>query len=836
MIPHNLPPTPDFEGHEYVVITLITPNKSMIKIAAFYLPPGVDHPLNTDVFENIFAGGLPTIIAGDLNSKHHAWGCRRANSRGDILLDYTVRNNIKIIAPNSPTYFPLNNFTPSTLDIAITKNINFNINAISVPKLSSDHNPVIFELHFLISSAKKTIKSINWSLFQENLQNKILGFNDINTSILLDEATNTLTNNIQESLSFSTTEKLAPVDPLALPSWIKRKIRHKNRLRKNYQNNMTSENKRLYNCAKNDVRDTVREYVSDRWKNLLYSATVQDNSIWKVYKIIKSNYTRIPTIHGRGGLAHTNEEKAEAFAEVYEEQFSPNPVINDSSNDPSDDEEPEFLDKINDYTRINPQQAIEPPATTTEINNIIKNLNIKKSSGPDEISNLMIKNLPHNVLKDLLLIINSSLKLQHFPNTWKQAAIKTIHKSGKDPVFPQNYRPISLLSNLGKILERVIITRLSTDIRDKQIIRNDQFGFLPGHSTTQQLLRVTEFLKINRARKRHCAGLFLDISKAFDKVWIHGLLFKMTQYHIKPELVRLIASYLSCRSFHVSIQDSRSSHRAITAGVPQGSILGPTLFLIYINDLPRPSSGITALYADDTAIILASKEISNAIVKLTQYIPLLEKWCARWRISVNADKSALVKFSRSRTTTANIHFQGTQVPNVNSTKYLGVIIDKNLSYKEHITHAINKAKKSMGILSKITRSSSLTITNKLLLYRQVIRPTLLYASPVWAYSGLANITRLQTFQNITLRRLTNSPWFVRNSIIHRDAQTPPIIDIIYDLATKFFEDAMNHENTEILQALNYQDPPPLKPTSRPYDFVNIKYREWMLKWGELRPP
>lgn len=213
-------------------------------------------------------------------------------------------------------------------------------------------------------------------------------------------------------------------------------------------------------------------------------------------------------------------------------------------------------------------------------------MKLKKAPGHDLIPNVVYKHLTDKALAFLSTIFNRCLSAGYFPKFLKHAEILLFHKPGKPKSNCKSYRPISLLTALSKLLERVISTRLSTVLDENNVIPPYQFGFRQKYSTTQQLLRLTEIINKGFEAKKHTAILFLDIQQAFDKVWIEGLLYKLSQINIPTYLLDTLKSFLQDRTFNVRINGESSISKSINAGIPQGSILGPTLFSIYISDMP----------------------------------------------------------------------------------------------------------------------------------------------------------------------------------------------------------------------------------------------------------
>ncbi|GFX21899.1 probable RNA-directed DNA polymerase from transposon X-element [Trichonephila clavipes] len=219
---------------------------------------------------------------------------------------------------------------------------------------------------------------------------------------------------------------------------------------------------------------------------------------------------------------------------------------------------------------------------------------------------------------------------------------------GKNKNIPSSYRPISLLSTLSKITESIILTRLKEFLYTNNIINPNQYGFTNKLSTLHPLLNLTEAISEGFQSKKSTGAVFLDIQKAFDRVWLTGLTYKLINYKIPTPLVFLLHSYNSNRSYQVRVKDTLSTTKFINCGVAQGSLLGPLLFNLYINDIPEYSLTKLNMYADDTAVHTTFKRITSVTFALNKHLKLLENYYDRWKISINVEKSAAVLFTKKR--------------------------------------------------------------------------------------------------------------------------------------------------------------------------------------------
>ena len=367
--------------------------------------------------------------------------------------------------------------------------------------------------------------------------------------------------------------------------------------------------------------------------------------------------------------------------------------------------------------------------------NLIRSLDINKSHGFDQISVRMLKICDSSIIKPLSIIFNNALNCGVFPASWKKANIIPIHKKG-DKMDIKNYRPISLLPICGKLFERVIYNNLYKYYEFNKILNDNQSGFRSGDSCINQLINITHdvFQSFDSNPSLEVRGVFLDISKAFDRVWHKGLLFKLKSNGIEGNLYNLIESFLCDRFQRVVLNGQNSKWEKISAGVPQGSILGPLLFLIYINDISENLESNVKLFADDTSIFSVVFDPNSSARKLNNDLIKIQQWAYQWKMSFNPDptkQAQEVIFSRKNNKPyhPDLIFNQTNIKRTSSQKHLGLILDEKLNFKQHLKVLIDKASKGISVLRKlryqIPRRSLIS------LYKSFIRSILEYADVVY---------------------------------------------------------------------------------------------------------
>ena len=396
--------------------------------------------------------------------------------------------------------------------------------------------------------------------------------------------------------------------------------------------------------------------------------------------------------------------------------------------------------------------------TANDVINVLKYMPNNKKGGVAQIPTIIYKTLVPYILKPLTALINKIIYTNTFPNIWKQALVTPLPKSG-DPSNPSNHRPISSLPILSKIAEKLITSQMRHYLESNILIAPTQYGFRQNHSAQSLLLQLSnKWLKIldNTSGDRYICLTALDVKKAFDTVDHHLLLSKMPNYFkFHPSAIELMSSYLSSRKQCVKTNGVISNNRSVTSGVPQGSVLGPLLFIMYINDLA--SKFPCYLFADDCIIEQYGETAVSAVNKTNIIIPEITNWYQNNLLKLNCSKTAVLVISNKPVNKANlavIKIDGHVATYTDTIKYLGLHLDSALSWNEHITHTKQKILPVIWKFSQIRHLIDKSTAR--LYYTAFIRPHLEYAAATVFNTSTANINILEKLQNSCLRIISQA--------------------------------------------------------------------------------
>lgn len=800
-VAHSLLPSFDLQIIEAIGVEIVTSTGPISLISAYN--PGGNRDNNSFLqdIQKLTKIRNSFFICGDLNARHRLWNCIRANTAGNMLFNELQSGSFVIHHPPSSTHIPTDpNRRPSTLDLVLSNGLHSISNLQTIQDLTSDHIPVRFEIDSttISYSHPRSIPDYSradWRGFKtfldENIDLQQLDLSSVFETYQIDNYIDYFTTIIHQAHDRFIPRTVPDRFKLILPDDILLLIRLRNSRRRQWQRNRRDQYLRsVYNFTCNLVKKRIDEFRNKSWSaNLLSMNNDQNNNkkLWKFCKILKNKHKSIPPLSKDGKLLITDKEKCEEigkqFAEAHYTTFYDASPVDHEVNTSFES----FFVTHRD-PNFDPHYLVKPK----EVSSFLKTLKNNKSPGFDQINNRCLKRLSRKALVLLTFIFNACIKLNYFPLAWRHAKVIAIPKPNKDHTSSKNYRPISLLSSLSKIFEKVLLKRLNHHIAENNIIPNTQFGFRSEHSTAHQLHRLTNNIKNHRTIKNSTGLVLLDNEKAFDTVWHKGLIFKMINLQFPVYLIKLIHSFLCDRNFVVTVGSESSQLHFIPAGVPQGSVLSPLLYNIYTHDIPDFAGCVRYQFADDVAISSSSKDPVEVTINLNASLVQYSNYCKKWKIKVNENKTEAVFFTRFRSPrklpNRNLNFNGVDIPWKDEAKYLGLILDKKLTFQKHTQYILEKCEKLVRILYPfINRRSKLNTRNKILLYKTVFRSTLTYASIVWSECALSHRKKLQIFQNKCLKMIHNlPPWFCTEEL-HEMSHIETLDQYVNRMKTNYYQ-------------------------------------------------
>ena len=409
-----------------------------------------------------------------------------------------------------------------------------------------------------------------------------------------------------------------------------------------------------------------------------------------------------------------------------------------------------------------------------EVKKAIYNLKPKTSCGDDKISNKLLKSICQEVALPLKLIINQMFSCGAFPNKLKISKVTPLYKKDENYLL-NNYRPISILPSVSKVFERIMYNQIYEYFTKLQLFFDSQYGFRAKHSTEYAALELVDRIILAMDQNKFPVNIFMDLSKAFDTLDHKILLHKLDHYGFKTKSINLMRSYLSNRLQYVEYNSVKSDFSTVVCGVPQGSILGPLLFIIYINDLPKIVPNFQfIIYADDTALYTTINNFnsdSTDVTLINSELSSIYDWLKLNKLSLNVSKTKAMIFStpQRQVTYPEIYLNEIKIDFVTTFNYLGIIIDEKLNFKTHIDMITNKISRVVGIMKKL--KNFLPKSALIHIYNSLILSHINYGLVVWGGYLRAN-ERLEILQRSAIRTMNNlkynahtDPYFKKDCLL-----------------------------------------------------------------------
>jgi hypothetical protein len=567
--------------------------------------------------------------------------------------------------------------------------------------------------------------------------------------------------------------KLVTVRPSDKP-WFKgelrKLLRRKNRAHRKAKLHNTPELWATFRSIRNlylrEINKCKSDYLKNKYTELTMHQNINTKRWWNMLKetLGQTNDSAFPPMEVDNQIIVDDRLKAEAFNKF----FAKSSDVDDSGHN------------LPDQEFINVEPLINIEIEESEVMDQLNNINTKKAYGPDGLPPRLIKEAKRVISKPLTMLFNKSLSTASFPELWKRANVLPIFKKGAKNIMG-NYRPVSLLCVNAKIFEKIIFKHLYNHFKDNFLISIWQSGFRPAMSTVTQLIELHHSFCNAVSNGKEIRVVFLDISKAFDRVWHKGLLWKLKKFGIQGALFDWIADYLKDRCQRVIINGQCSQWTKIKAGVPQGSNLGPLLFLIFINDIVHVIRHCQIrLFADDTCLFITVDNREEAARMINEDTSRIEAWAHQWLVTFGPHKTETLLVSNKGTLQnhPDLYLGDHLIKSVNEHNHLGIILSHDLKWKAHINELVSKCSK----LINITKKFKYTLDRKSLetIYLSIIRPKMEYGDVLFAGTYEIDLDKLDQLQIEAMRVVTG-------------ATAKSNIDLLYeDLNWAFLKDRRNH--------------------------------------------
>ena len=704
------------------------------------------------------------IILGDFNVHNKSWltHSNKTDPEGIMAEHFAISHNLTQLV-NEPTRIPdISSHFANTLDLFLTSDPEKYSLQVNAPLGNSDHC-LLTASHLILPEIQTTsrtrriwhYRSARWDefcLYLSSFPWSSTCLNSKDPDVISDCVTKVIRTGMDKFIPHSD-------KPIQNPKpWFNEKckiaILHKNQTYKVWLSSPTNINHSAFLKARSLCSKTIKfaksEYVVSI-RNKLLSCPSGSKSFWSLAKSIGSNFSTHsfpPLSRDDGTVAADALEKAEVFAEIF---------AKNSNIDPGNLTPP----------TLPPTQHSMPKIefNTEKLKKILMNLNTKKATGPDGIPAIVLKMCAVELTPILRELFQYSLEKGIFPENWKSALIQPIPKKGKK-CDPNNYRPIALLPVISKVMEKYINESVLNHLESNNIISDRQYGFRKQRSTADMLAYVSHIW--SQAVEGHGESqlVALDISKAFDRVWHSALLSKLPSYGINEQLCLWFSNYLKNRKLSVVVDGVQSTTHNINAGVPQGAVLAPTLFLLFINDLLSITKNAIHSFADDSTLHSSYCTKNPTTAQQTQTsrqqqanllssdLDLILAWGKRNFVTFNASKTQTCTISCKRSTNeCNPRMNGNSIAPKDTVSLLGVTITNNHNWHSHVSSIAKSAACKLGFLFR--SKNYFSAENLLTLYKSQIRPCLEYCSNVWGAAPKTTLAMLDSIQRRAIRLIGN---------------------------------------------------------------------------------
>lgn len=746
-----------------VAITLFLDRK--YTLCSLYLP---HHPVSQIEIDNLINQlHHPLIVMGDFNAKSPIWGGRQVDTdhRGRIIENILHSLPLSVLNNASPTHYHIQTDTYSTIDLSICSSQCYDDLEFEVlqSRFTSDHYPTKIKFKeppvIINSTPRFKIEKADWATFQRSTETDFEpGQNDDVNRVL--EA---ITDRIILAAGASIPKTNGNLQRPPVPWWnaeCKQARREYCRAERALHRQYSIANKIRFNRAKANKILTMNRRRKESFQSYIQSINqnISLHQVWKRVRKIEGRFspTPLPILEDNAGRVfsdpkETSNKLADHFASVshinnYNRQFR-------STKNQKEQQEINFTSRHD--------MAYNSPISEIELTNALSSSQ-ESSPGEDQVTYSMIKHSHPSLKRIILLLYNKVFSEQTFPSRWRTAIVIPIPKPNKDHKKTENYRPISLTSTLCKLMEKIINARLMWILESEGHINQIQSGFRKNRSTTDHIVQLETHIREAQNNRLHTIAIFFDLQKAYDTAWRYGLLKVLHSFGLRGLLPVFIKNFLSDRTLKVRVGSALSDPVNIQEGVPQGSVLSCTLFLVAINSIACtvPPTVSSMLYVDDFTIYASGATTRSIERRLQLVLNSLQEWSNQTGFQFSPSKTVSIHICRKHhcpKMAPNLTLYGAPINCTNTVRFLGVTFDNSLTWKPHINNLKNKCHKTLNLFKKLSNtkwgSDSPTLIK---LFIMLLKPAIEYGVEAFASAADTYMNSLNTIQNSAIRIATGA--------------------------------------------------------------------------------